>query len=47
MVSTVVWVVLDVPGPKAPIVTPWSFMQFLYEANAVLFAPLVPRAPLG
>lgn len=47
MVSTVVCVVLEVPGPKVPMVTPCSFMQFLYEANAALFAPLPPRAPLG
>jgi hypothetical protein len=46
-VSTVVCVVLEVPGPKAAIVTPCSFMQFLYEASAVLFAPFAPRAPLG
>ena len=47
MVSTGVCVVLEVPGPKVPMVTPCSFMQFLYEANATLFAPLPPRAPLG
>jgi hypothetical protein len=43
----VVAVVLDDPGLKFPIVTPCSFMQFRYEANAVLFAPAPPPAPLG
>jgi hypothetical protein len=47
VVSTVVAVVLEAPGLKDPTVTPCSFMQFLYEANAVLFAPLAPPAPLG
>ena len=43
----VVAVVLDDPGLKFPMVTPCSFMQFRYEANAELFAPLAPPAPLG
>ena len=44
MVSTVVWVVLEAPGLKAPTVTPCNFMQFRKAANAELFAPFGPRA---
>ena len=47
VVSMVVAVVLDDPGLKFPMVTPCSFMQFRYEANAVLFAPAAAPAPLG
>ena len=47
MVSMVVAVVLDDPGPKFPMVTPCNFMQLRYEANAELFAPAPPPAPLG
>jgi len=43
----VVAVVLDDPGLKFPMVTPCSFMQFRYEANAELFAPFAPPIPLG
>ena len=47
MVSTVVWVVLEAPGLKAPTVTPCNFMQFRKAANAELFAPFGPLVPLG